>query len=105
MYEAEYESVFDSFKGMSRPWAEIVGAEKYALAIYRLQNEVGLTFREARALLTPIEGIKNLIVEWGCPFKDIYDLMEKGQAKLDKHTGGDHWKNEELAPTLMQHIF
>jgi len=91
-------------KRMSKPWAEIVGAEKYALAIYRLQNEAGLTFKEARALLTPLQAMRNLTEEWNCSHEDIIALGEKGQAKLDKHTGGDHWKNEELAPTLMQYI-
>jgi len=86
-------------------WAEFIGAEKYALAIYRLQNEAGLTFKESRALLTPWDGRKELAEEWGCSVENVYNLSRKGYEKLDRHTGGDFLKNEELAPTLMRHAF
>jgi len=90
--------------GMSEPWAEIVGVKDYALAIYRLQNEAGLTFREARAVLTPLQAVRNLMEEWNCSLDDIEDLVEKGREKLNKHTGRDTRKNEELAPTCMWYI-
>ena len=91
-------------KTKPKTWAEFIGAEKYALAIYRLQNEVGLTFKEARAMLTPSEFDIELTEEWGCSIENIYNLSRKGWAKLNKHTGGDGLKNLEFAPTYMWHI-
>ena len=85
-------------KDKPRTWPEYVGLEKYALAIYRLQNEAGLTFKEARAVLTPDEADEELREEWGCSIENVYNLARKGWAKLDKYADGDGLKKLKLAP-------
>ena len=88
-------------KDKPRTWPEYVGLEKYALAIYRLQNEAGLTFKEARAMLTPDEYDKDLMAEWGCSYENICNLSRKGHAKVNKYAGGDIRKIHDLAPCDM----
>lgn len=84
-----------------KTWAEFIGVEKYAYQIYRLQNEAGLTFKEARAILTPHQGSKALAEEWGCTIENVYNLARKGREKVNELTGGDAAKNEDLMPSYM----
>jgi len=94
------------FENRSRQtWMEHIGEGTYALAVYRLQNEAGLTFKEARATLLPIQLIKVLAEEWGCSAENVYNLHRKGLEKVWAVTGDDNEKIERLLPQRMCHIF
>jgi len=85
-------------------WKEYVGAEKYEHQIYRLQDEAGLTFKEARAVLTPYPVFEELTEEWGCTKENIFNLIRYGMKKVEKIAGDDEDKIEDLVPSRMSHI-
>ncbi|MCL1984254.1 MAG: hypothetical protein FWG58_02495 [Methanomassiliicoccaceae archaeon] len=82
-------------------WAEFIGIERYAYQIYRLQNEAGLSFKEARAVLTPPPLIKSLAKEWGCSYENVCNLGRRGRQKVNRTADGDRDKIEDLIPTKM----
>ena len=97
---------FQTSKTGTRPktWIEFIGTERYACAIYRLQEEAGLTFKEARALLTPEQDDKDLAEMWGCSLENIYNLARRGREKVKKITGDDHEKYREYVPQYMSYV-
>ena len=101
--KTEKHARIDTKKTMT--WPELVGVERYGYQIYRLQNEAGLTFKEARAVLTPRQKIRELAEEWGCSYENICNLIRCGIKKVENVTGGDEDKEMDLMPPTMQHIF
>ncbi|MCL1984690.1 MAG: hypothetical protein FWG58_04770 [Methanomassiliicoccaceae archaeon] len=98
------EHVYADLKKKTVTWPEYISAEKYEHQIYRLQNEAGLSFKEARAVLTPPQMIKALAEEWGCSCENIYNLIRYGMKKVDKIANGEEDKIEDLVPTRMSYI-
>ncbi|MCL1983848.1 MAG: hypothetical protein FWG58_00430 [Methanomassiliicoccaceae archaeon] len=86
------------------PIPSIVDEKEYEEAILRLQNEVGLEFREARAVLLPSQFIEDIMDEWNISYEEFCELSLRGIAKVEKYTGNDPEKNEELMPTRMSYI-
>jgi len=86
-------------------WEEYVGIEEYAMAIYRLQKDAGLSFREARATLRPFQVIPNLAEEWGCTVENIHNMRRIGHDKVRKFADGDGETIERLLPQELTHIF
>ena len=84
-------------------WPEFIGIEKYAYQIYRLQNEAGLSFKEARAVLTPQTLTRALAEEWGCSYENICNLARRGIHKVSVVTNGDDDKILDLIPTKMSY--
>ena len=104
--EARERSAERTSEKTSRPtWAEHVGEEAYALAIYRLQNEADLSFKEARATLLPVQLIKPLAEEWGCSVENVYNLRRKGMDKVRELTGGNDKEFARFLPSELSHIF
>jgi len=101
----EKDAEVTSEKRPSQTWMEYIGEEAYALAIYRLQNEAGLSFKEARATLLPVLMAKTLAEEWGCSRENIYNMRRKGIEKIREATGGDNKEIMRLMPLKMSHIF
>lgn len=87
------------------PFEPIVSKGEYAQAMFRLQDEVGLGFREARALLMPSQSLKALAAEWKCSAENVYNLARKGREKVEKYVAGDEDLYAELVPARMCHIF
>jgi len=85
-------------------WKEFVGNAKYEHQVYRLQDEAGLTFKEARAVLTPSQMFEDLTEEWGCSQENIYNLIRYGMKKVEKIAGDDEDKIKDLVPTRMSYI-
>jgi len=85
-------------------WPEYIGLEKYALAVYRLLEEAGLTFREARACLTPLQCVEGLAKEWECSKENIYNLQRSGRRKVAEYTNGDEKNVQRLLPPKICHI-
>ena len=85
-------------------WPEYIGLEKYAVATYRLQEEADLTFREARACLTPLQCVEGLAKEWGCSKENVYNLQRSGRRKVREYTKGDEEKIKQLLPPKICHI-
>ncbi|MCL1905225.1 MAG: hypothetical protein FWG19_03790 [Methanomassiliicoccaceae archaeon] len=100
---AETETVHDPHAETKKniTWAEFIGIERYAYQIYRLQNEAGLSFKEARVVLTPPPMIKALAKEWGCSYENVCNLGRRGRQKVNRKTEGDRDKIEDLIPTKM----
>jgi len=87
----------------SMTWPEFIGIEKYAYQIYRLQNEAGLSFKEARAVLTPQTLTRALAEEWGCSYENICNLARRGISKVSVAADGDREKILDLIPTRMSY--
>ncbi|MCL2712669.1 MAG: hypothetical protein FWD37_05310 [Methanomassiliicoccaceae archaeon] len=93
-------------KKSTRPtWEEYVGIEKYALTMYMLQKEAGLSFKEARATLRPVQVMENLAKEWGCSEENIYNLRRRGIEKVRKVTGDNDDEFERLLPEKLCHVY
>ena len=87
-----------------KTWPEHRGLEAYAVAIYRLQDEADLTFREARACLTPMQCVEALAKEWGCSKENIYNLQRSGRRKVVEYAKGDSKETQRLMPQKMCHV-
>jgi hypothetical protein len=85
-------------------WPEYIGLKKYAIAIYRLQEEADLTFKEARACLTPIQCVEGLAKEWGCSKENIYNLQRSGRRKVVEYTKGNGEETQRLMPRDICHV-
>ncbi|MDR0198316.1 MAG: hypothetical protein LBI08_01055 [Methanomassiliicoccaceae archaeon] len=86
-------------------WEKYIGIEKYALVIYRLQHEAGLTFKEARATLRPFQVIPDLAEEWGCSEENIHNMRRIGREKVKKAAGDDVEMTRRLLPLELCHVF
>jgi hypothetical protein len=84
-------------------WPEFIGIEKYAYQMYRLQSEAGLSFKEARAVLTPQTLTRALAEEWGCSYENICNLARRGLYKVSIVANGDEDKILDLVPTRMSY--
>jgi len=89
--------------GKKITWPEFIGIEKYAYQMYRLQNEAGLSFKEARAVLTPQTLTKELAKEWGCSYENICNLARRGLHKVSAVTNGEKDRILDLVPTRMSY--
>jgi len=85
--------------------AEYIGEEAYALAVYRSQNEAGLSFGETGAALLPIRLMKVLAEERGCSTENVCNLRRRGLDKIWAVTGDDNKEFARLMPQNMRHIF
>ena len=98
--------VIHTSKDDTRPktWAEFIGIERYEHAVYRLQDEIGLTFKEARVILTPHQEIAELAEKWGCSLENIYNLARSARKKVKEFTGGDPSLYEEYVPQELCYV-
>ncbi|MCL2712899.1 MAG: hypothetical protein FWD37_06500, partial [Methanomassiliicoccaceae archaeon] len=64
-------------------WARLVGRDRYINVIHLLQEEAGLTFKEAKAWLLPRMYISRLAKDWECTEKNIYKLRSKASDKIE----------------------
>lgn len=105
--ETEAKTLSESDVRTKVPWPfqPLADEGEYAKAIFRLQNEVGLEFREARAVLMPTEFTEDLAKEWGITFEELCVISRRGIEKVESFTGNDPAKNEEFMPTALSHIF
>ena len=86
-------------------WAEKAGKEEYLRAVYLLQDEAGLSFKEARAWLIPFQYIRKLAAEWKCSEENIHNLRRRGSDKIGKANG--RYGNDVLGkiPAYLYHVF
>jgi len=101
MSEPETETIVPTVAKRRQTWPEFIGLEKYAYQIYRLQEEAGLSFKEARAVLTPTQLTRSLAEEWECSYENVCNMSRRGIGKVRQVTSGDPDKMEELMPTYM----
>jgi len=92
-------------KVKERPtWFSQVDKVELASLIYRLQDEVGLTFKEAYSILFPDEATPELAEKWKCTENNVLNLRRKGWAKIHAYTK-DEDLISDLAPTSYWHVF
>ena len=86
-------------------WAEKAGKEEYLKAVYLLQDEAGLSFKEVRAWLIPFQYIRKLAAEWKCSEENIHNLRRRGSDKIRR--AGEKYGKEVLGkiPAYLYHIF
>ena len=86
------------------PDATNMDEDAYYKALFRLQDEVGLGFREARAVLMPQQLLHGLAEEWGCTKENVYNLVRRGYSKIEKYTGGDEDLEAKLVPADLSYV-
>jgi hypothetical protein len=84
-------------------WLGSMDKAELASLIFRLQDEVGLTFKEAYSVLTPFEATKELMKKWDCTDKNVLNLRRKGWNKIYAYTDDEDLRLE-FAPTLYWHV-
>jgi len=86
-------------------WAEKAGKEEYLAAVYLLQDEAGLSFKEARAWLMPFQYVRKLAAEWKCSEENIHNLRRRGSDKIRKTEDRNGEGILSKIPAYLYHIF
>lgn len=82
----------------------MIGYDDFAVHAFCLQEQAGLTFKEACVALTPTEMFRDWADRWGCTMENVYNLSRKGQKKLRDRFGNDENRINELIPVRFYHI-
>ncbi|MDR1404654.1 MAG: hypothetical protein LBJ20_03705 [Candidatus Methanoplasma sp.] len=82
-------------------WPNEIGIDRFSLHMFKLQDQAGLTFREAMAVLTHPGYTDELADKWGSTANNVRNLRRKGFEKV--HASGI--SPDELAPTYFFHAF
>lgn len=91
---------------MTLQWYQGASEEEFALAMYRLQDRCGLTFREAVAVLNPKPYLESLAEQWDVTKEAVHNLSRRGWDKIWTTVGEENWEAvDELVPTHFTHIF
>jgi len=85
-------------------WTDELYCDDYAHRIFRLQKDAKLTFKEARAVLSPQQATKEFADEWGTTEENVYNMRRRGWNKINKFTS-DKDERADLAPTIYWWIF
>lgn len=91
---------------MALQWYQGASKEEFALSVYKLQEQCGLTFREAVAVLNPNAYFGDLAEHWNVTKEAVHNLNRRGWDKIWNTIGEENWEAaDELVPTHFVHIF
>ncbi|MGI6471704.1 MAG: hypothetical protein ACOX1N_01320 [Candidatus Methanomethylophilaceae archaeon] len=87
------------------PWVERVGETEFSLRLFRLQDQCGLTFKEAVAVLTHHDFTDDLAEKWGVSKQAVHNASRRGYDKIYAKVGTDEMAVAEFVPLYFTQIF
>lgn len=91
---------------MTLQWYQGADEKEFALYVYKLQEQCGLTFREAVAVLNPKHYLSDLAEHWDVTKEAVHNLHRRGWKKIWNAVGEENWDAaDDLVPTHFVHVF